>query len=169
MVVTCGCHGPLNDIDGLQGRDALPALHEHVPRALTTQYAREGIAPLDRSHWATQTITIQRAQVEHGPTYRTAIPIIASSARASGKWPTVRSAISTDVDGANALADCALEPLGAAVDVALLPFSMIVQPPGTVVLGSTDRRHAPLLPEDEYAVPWRWVEPEQEFPDATSP
>jgi hypothetical protein len=168
MAIACGCQ-PLNSIDGLYGRDALPALREDVAREEARDHAFAGIAPLDRSHWEVYSIRIQRAQVEHQPTYRTAIPIIASSARADGKWPTVFSAVSTEVDGANVLADGALEPLGAAVDVVLLPFLMIGQPPGRVVLETQDKPSAPLLPENEHAVPWRWVKPYQEFPDVTVP
>ena len=169
LLLASACHGPLNDANGLYGSTPLPALGEPVQQRPMLSEENSGVAPLDRSQWPLQTIQMQAAQVEHQPTFRKATPIVASSERASGDWPTVQSAVSTDINNGNAFLDGTLQPLGAGIDILLLPVRAIMQPPSTVVMGGPNQTDMMHLPSEEYAIPWRWVEPEQEYLDDPSP
>lgn len=168
-VMTAGCHAPCNDSDALYGSSPLPALELRPSTARASVPDQQRIASIDRSTWTMQVIRVQQAQVQHQPTYRSAKPIIASSRRADGGWPSIEEATCTRVDGGDAIADAALEPLGAAVDIALLPFAMIIQPPGTIIVGSPDDTRTELTPANQHPIPWQWVRQETTQEDDLAP
>ena len=162
------CHGPLNDTNGLYDSNPLPALTVPSPNTAIAAEPVGGVAPLDRADWPQQTIRIQAAQVQHEPTYRTATPIIASSQRASGSWPTPDTAVRTHVNNNAAALNGVLQPVGAGVDILLLPVEMIITPPWRVTRSSARDTSTALTPEYVTKTPWHWVQPRKKETNATA-
>lgn len=163
LLTTCllqaGCHGHLNQQNGLYGgNQALPAL-ENNPSATPLAGRPEGeVVPLDRREWTIQVLEIDQAQVEHTPSYGSAQPVISSLGSSSLVWPNRSTALDTDAnDGAEAL-NAALAPLVAAGNILIFPVRGILTPPWVVVLGAPEAETIELLPEERTPLPWNWVE-----------
>ena len=163
----CACHRPLNQSNQLLGTTPLPALEPRMPNEIAQTDAEDvagtSIAPLDRSDYTMLTVLITPEQVEHEPTYRTHAPLIPSSARSKNAWPTPRSAVSTSVDDGAAALDGLVEPFRPVVELVIAPVALIVNPPWSIERGPSGS--VPLLPDQQHATPWRWVETPEQEPD----
>lgn len=137
-----GCTGSLNASDSLLGSD-LPDLC--APAAVPAA-ASDGSAPslngsLDRSHWATTSVRIERRQVEVQPHYASVVRYgrgnattpSTTPARNAGLWPTPSTALETSTDGGTLALEGLAAPFHAAFDLVAMPVRMILQPPASTV------------------------------------
>lgn len=102
--------------------DGAPAASAHTPRTTT----------LDRSSWATITVSQPRGQVEVQPTYYSLFEGFSKDARATGRYPTAATALAYHGEGQTALQDGVAQPAIGIFWLATVPGQLIVTPPWTV-------------------------------------
>jgi hypothetical protein len=135
-----GCTGHLNQSNGPLGT-ALPALRAE-PCVTPTAPDEPSLGPDgSRSAWQVVTVHAPIHQTETQPTYHTRRRIDRTEARDAGAYPTVATAleIPTSRSRGNAALEGVVEPVNAAVDLVLIPFRMILRPPGTTLVGPRSR------------------------------
>ncbi|MEY3142663.1 MAG: hypothetical protein RLY21_1156 [Planctomycetota bacterium] len=140
MVCAGGCTGHLNQSDGPLGT-ALPALRA-APCVVQATPDAPSIGPGgSRAHWELIVVHAPIHQTEVQPTYHTRWRIDRTEARDTGAYPTIASAleIPTSASRGSAALEGVIEPANAAVDLVLMPFRMILCPPGTTLVGPRSR------------------------------
>lgn len=153
-----GCQNPSATLVHA-GRDPLPDL-----AAPAEPLARDGAAvtldgtpaasaaparttTLDRSAWATVTVSQPRGQVEVQPTYYSLFEGFSNDARATGRYPTTATALATHGEGQTALQDGVAQPAIGIFWLASVPGQLIVSPPWTV-RDQPDARAVEWLPPE---------------------
>jgi hypothetical protein len=140
VAFAAGCTGHLNQSDGPLGT-ALPALRA-APCVMPTTPDAPSVGPGgSREHWEVVVVHAPIHQTEVQPTYHTRWRIDRTEARDTGAYPTIASALEvpTAKSRGNAALEGVVEPANAAVDLVLMPFRMILRPPGTTLVGSRSR------------------------------
>ena len=147
-IVAGGCTGHLNQSDGPFGT-ALPALRAAPCVTPTVPDAPSLAADGSRAHWETVVVHAPIHQTEVQPTYHTRWRVDRTEARDTGAYPTIASSleIPTSASRANAALEGVVEPANAAVDLVLMPFRMILRPPGTTLVGPRSRYE--LVPAEQ--------------------
>ena len=162
LLTTCllqaGCHGPLNQQNGLYGTDqSLPALEAQPPTILLAGPPQGEVVPLDRRDWTVRVVKIDQDQVEHNPSYGSAQPVVSSLGSASLAWPNRVTALDTEVDEGGEALNATLAPLVAAGNIVVFPVRCILTPPWIVVLDDPEHAGFELLPQERTPLPWNWV------------
>ncbi|MEE2682044.1 MAG: hypothetical protein VX641_06695 [Planctomycetota bacterium] len=153
-----GCHGPLNDHDGLlEASPPLTAL-EPAPRgAIRTVDPQGEVVPIDRRSWPIERIVIDQGQVEARPSYGSAEPVVEALDRASMHWPTTSGAIDIRVNAGDEAINASLAPLIAAGNIVIVPVRACLNPPWTVIVLTPSPSGFQLLPPTRTATPGGWV------------
>lgn len=148
--ILTGCSPPLNATDGLLGESALPAVTGEMARAQegNSRPVLGGVVPFDRSTWKEHSILIDRAQVQHHPSYGSSTPPLGTP-KSVDAWPTIRTAFETDRDGNDDVVNGILAPLAAGLELIVLPFRMITDPPCSIV---TSPRGPEIMPPCDDAI-----------------
>ena len=147
--IMTSCSPPLNGTDGLLGENPLPAVSSDAvgtERAVSTQALGE-VVPFDRSTWSTHTIVIDPSQVQHHPSYGSSQTFWNTSHSVDGQ-PTIATVFKTGNARSDELMNGLLAPLGAGIDLVLLPIRMIVTPPWSIM---TSPRELEIMPPSDDA------------------
>ena len=154
-----GCHGPLNDQNGLLGANpSLPALAPEASAPLQAQQPNGAVVPLNRSTWPLEAIVIDQGQVEAQTSYGSAEPVVAELDQASMSWPTTGTAISTRLNRGDEAINGLLAPIVAAGNIVVFPVRAFMTPPWTVVVVTPEPSSFQLLPPEGSTTPWHWVQ-----------
>ena len=145
-----GCTSSVNERNGLLGDVVLPAINDPSAFGNPPQNG-PSTDGFDRSHWPRVTLRIPAASVEVFPTYGTPVNPPGNEESTGSGFPTPISALDIDVHAGDELASAALEPLVAAIDIAISPIRMIMQPPWTVLAEPTGG--FALMPSEESDTP----------------
>ena len=157
--IMTGCTPPLNDTNGLLGKNPLPAVSNdaaQTKRAVSPQ-PLGAIVPFDRSTWSLRTILIDQAQVQHLPSYGSFRPVWNTSDSADGQ-PTMATVFKTGNDRTGELMNGILAPLGAGLDLVLLPFKMIATPPWSIMTSPHGLELMPPSDDAAHDVRIEWLE-----------
>lgn len=157
--IMTGCSPPLNGTDGLLGENPLPAVSsvDAKTKEVVSTQPRGDVVPFDRSTWGTRTIVIDEAQVQHHPSYGSSRPVWNTLDSVDGE-PTVATVFKTGNDRNAELMNGILAPVGAGLDLVLLPFRMIATPPWSIMTSPRGQKIMP--PSDDVArdVRIKWLE-----------
>ena len=154
-----GCSPRLNATDGLLGENPLPAVSSDGARTnevVSTQPLGE-VVPFDRSTWSTRTIVIDEAQVQHHPSYGSSRPVWNTLDSVDGA-PTIATVFKTGNDRNAELMNGILAPVGAGIDLVLLPFRMIATPPWSIMTSPQEREIMPTSDDAAHDVRIEWLE-----------
>ena len=167
LLITClvqsGCHGPLNQQNGLLDADPpLPALQPTPSAALLARQPQGAIVPLDRSAWPMEVVVVDQGQVEAEPSYGSAEPVVGQLDQASMDWPTTHSALSTQLNDGDEALNGLLCPIVAAGNIVIFPVRAFVTPPWKVIVVTPQPTGFQLLPHYQSATPWHWVDSNEE-------
>ena len=156
--ISIGCHGPLNDHDGLLGAaPPLPAIDPGTDDTLRGTAPKGEVVPIDRSDWSLEVIVIEQGQVEAQPSYGSAEPVVQSLDRASLRWPTPDRAVETRINEGDEAVNALLAPLVAAGNLVIFPGRACIAPPWSVIVVSPDSSGFELMPTERTTTPWNWV------------
>lgn len=116
------------------GGEVLPAHQTADTRAQTRLVEAQGpsLAGVDRTNWATTSITVAGDGVQHAPTWRTEQPAYAHTPRTDGLHPTAQTALDLEAPSGVYIAEGVAAPFHAATDVVLLIPRMFSSPPSAV-------------------------------------
>ena len=128
--IPAGCSSTAHDRNGLLGGVTLPALDDPTAVGVLPENG-PSLNGFDRTNWPRIVVRIPAASVDAHPTWATPIapPGLGEE---SAAFPTPQSALAIEVDLGDELANAAVAPLMTAVDIAISPVRMIMQPPWTV-------------------------------------
>ena len=161
-----GCHGPLNESNGLLGEESsLPALGPADPAPLQAQQPLGAVVPLNRSQWQREVITVDQGQVEAQPSYGSAEPVVGELGQPWMRWPTTTTALNTQLNPDGEALNALLAPAVAAGNIVVFPVRALITPPWSVVVVTPLPEDFQLLPEQQVATPWHWVQSPEEGPD----
>ena len=131
LTFSSACSPTAGDRNGLLEGVLLPALDD--PEAVGSLPENgPSLDGFDRTDWPRVTVRIPAASVEAHPTWATPITPPALGSAAVSAFPSPLTALDIESNSGEELANAALTPTMTAIDIAISPVRMIMQPPWTV-------------------------------------